>query len=437
VERLALHAFQAELWNKAVGYLRRAGLKADHRSAHREAVVAFEKALVALTHLHSPDTLQQAIDIRLDLRSSLNPLGDMTRLHNHLREAEILAKDLGDKRRLARVAAFMTQTWAVLGDHRAAVQSGQRALNIAIALDDLELRVFANYFLHQSYHFTGEYRHAIDGLRWNIASLEGDLLYERFGSSTYPSVVSRAGMATCLAELGEFPEAAAHGEAAVRIAEAVGHPYSLIHASWSVSAGHLLRGDVQRAVSLLERAASLCRRRDIPRPLYQTTVFLGFGYALGGRLEEALPQLELAEALQKTWGTTATWTRWLAEAYWLVGRVEHAARIADGALALSCETKERGNQAWLLRLLGELDIQRDPRAFSRAEGHYQQARAIASHLGMRPLIAHCHLGLGKLYRRVGKREEAEEHLTTATTMYREMEMRFWLEQAEAEMRAFG
>jgi hypothetical protein len=59
--------------------------------------------------------------------------------------------------------------------------------------------------------------------------------------------------------------------------------------------------------------------------------------------------------------------------------------------------------------------------------------ALAEPHGMRPLVAHCHLGLGKLYRRTGKRQEAQEHLTTATTMYREMDMRFWLEQAEAEM----
>jgi tetratricopeptide (TPR) repeat protein len=221
----------------------------------------------------------------------------------------------------------------------------------------------ANYFLHHPYYFTGEYHQAIDGLRWNIASLQGDLLYERFNSATYPSVVSRAGMATCLAELGEFAEAAAHGEAAVRIAEAVDHPYSLIQASWTVSAGYLRRGDVQHAVPLLERAARLCRLRDIPRPLYQSPIFLGFAYRLGGRIEEALPQLELAEALQKTWGT-ATWTCWIAEAYWLVGRFEDAGRIAGRALALSRETRERGNEAWLLRLLSELDTQRDPPAFS-------------------------------------------------------------------------
>ena len=54
--------------------------------------------------------------------------------------------------------------------------------------------------------------------------------------------------------------------------------------------------------------------------------------------------------------------------------------------------------------------------------------------GHRALIAHCHLGLGKLYRRTGKREQVREHLTTATTMYREMGMTYWLEQADREMK---
>jgi hypothetical protein len=58
--------------------------------------------------------------------------------------------------------------------------------------------------------------------------------------------------------------------------------------------------------------------------------------------------------------------------------------------------------------------------------------ALARELGMRPVAAHGHLGLGKLYRRTGTREQAQEYLTTATTMYREMDMRFWLEQAESE-----
>jgi hypothetical protein len=60
--------------------------------------------------------------------------------------------------------------------------------------------------------------------------------------------------------------------------------------------------------------------------------------------------------------------------------------------------------------------------------------ALASELGLRPLVAHCHLGLGKLYRLAGTRQEAQEHLNTATAMYREMDMRYWLEQAEANVK---
>ena len=64
-------------------------------------------------------------------------------------------------------------------------------------------------------------------------------------------------------------------------------------------------------------------------------------------------------------------------------------------------------------------------------------RTAVGDLGMRPLAARCHLGLGKLYRRTGKRQEAQEHLGTAITMYREMDMPFWLEPAEAEMRGLA
>jgi tetratricopeptide (TPR) repeat protein len=88
--------------------------------------------------------------------------------------------------------------------------------------------------------------------------------------------------------------------------------------------------------------------------------------------------------------------------------------------------------AWALRLLGEVSARRDPS--EHADRNYRDALALAERLEMRPLVAHCHLGLGKLYRRTGKREQAQEHLTTATTMYREMEMTYWLEKAETEQR---
>ena len=124
----------------------------------------------------------------------------------------------------------------------------------------------------------------------------------------------------------------------------------------------------------------------------------------------------------------------LSEAYMLADRLEEAIACGDRALALARERGQRGYEAWALRHLGEIASCRYPFDAETAEGHYREALGVASELGMRPLVAHCHLGLGKLYRRTDKRQEAREHLITATKMYREMEMRFWLEQAETEPR---
>jgi len=116
------------------------------------------------------------------------------------------------------------------------------------------------------------------------------------------------------------------------------------------------------------------------------------------------------------------------------GRIEDAAQIGNQSLDLARRHKQRGHEAYALRLLGEVAARRDSADPQEAEAHYRSAIGLAHELGMRPLIAHCHLGLGKLFRRTGKRDEAREHLRTAATMYREMDMRFWLEQAEAELR---
>ena len=115
------------------------------------------------------------------------------------------------------------------------------------------------------------------------------------------------------------------------------------------------------------------------------------------------------------------------------GRTDEAGRLGPQALELARARKSRGQEAWALHTLGEIAASREPLDTGAAEGLHREALALAVGLGMRPLVAHCHLGLGKLYRRTGKREQAHEHLTTATAMYREMEMRFWLEKAAAEM----
>jgi tetratricopeptide (TPR) repeat protein len=118
----------------------------------------------------------------------------------------------------------------------------------------------------------------------------------------------------------------------------------------------------------------------------------------------------------------------------LAGQIDDAASHAREALTLSRRLGARASEAHALCLAGDVASAREA---EDAEGCYREAQALADRLGMRPLIAHCHLGLGKLYHRTGKREQAREHLTTATTMYREMGMTYWLEQAEAQARNLG
>ena len=93
VERLAHHAMQGEVWDKALTYCWQAGTKAAERSAYREAVAYLEQALGALQHLpESRDTIEYAIDLRFDLRNALFVLGDHGPILEHLRQAETLAR---------------------------------------------------------------------------------------------------------------------------------------------------------------------------------------------------------------------------------------------------------------------------------------------------------------------------------------------------------
>jgi tetratricopeptide (TPR) repeat protein len=123
---------------------------------------------------------------------------------------------------------------------------------------------------------------------------------------------------------------------------------------------------------------------------------------------------------------------WTGEAYLVAGRLDEATKMALRARDLAQQRRERGCLAEALRLLGEIAVSGDAPEVESAEAHYRQALAAAEELGMRPLQARCHFGLGELYRRTGKQAQAQEHLVTAAAMYRDMDMGFWLEKAEAE-----
>jgi tetratricopeptide (TPR) repeat protein len=125
----------------------------------------------------------------------------------------------------------------------------------------------------------------------------------------------------------------------------------------------------------------------------------------------------------------------MGEALLASGRIDEAIPLAQQAVAMTRYIKARGVEAWALRLLAEITSRRDPPDDGEPEACFRQASAIAEQLGMRPLAAHCHFGLGRLARRAGKREEARAHLTSATASYRDLGMKTWLGRVEAELAA--
>ena len=207
-------------------------------------------------------------------------------------------------------------------------------------------------------------------------------------------------------------------------------------ASWGVGLLSLRQGDLPRALPLLERAVGLCQDAGLPIWFPMMASHLGAAYTLAGRVADAVPMLTQATEqtiVMKRVDLQAPCGLSLGEAQMLADRLEEAHALAERALAHARQHQERGHQAYALRLLGDIAAHRGPPETEPAAAHYRQALILADKLGMRPLVAHCHLGLGTLYGRTGQQEQARAELSAAITLYRAMEMTFWLPQAEVAL----
>jgi tetratricopeptide (TPR) repeat protein len=441
VERLAHHALRGEVWDKARTYCRQAGAKAMAQAAYRGAVVAFEQALEALQHLpESRDHLEQAIDVRFDMRQALWPLGEFGLVLKHMQAAEPLAEALDDQRRLGWVSSHLSSYFWATGDPERALACGQRVHALAVTCGDTALQISVHIVQGLAYHAMGAYGPAKDCLRQVVASLQGEQRRERLGTSALTSVVAGTFLVGCHAHCGEFAEGRALGEEAVRIAEEADHPFSLTAAYWILGVLFFSQGDLQQAIPVLERGLDLCQTRDIAYQFPRISSTLGAAYTLAGRTTEALPLLEQAlerAAAQGFMEDQARRVAWLSEALLLAGRPTEARALAKRALELSQVHGERGNQAWVRRLLGEIHARQEPPEVELAKAHYRQALALADELGMRPLQAHCHLGLGTLYLKSGRQDPACTELSAAIELYRAMAMTFWLPQAKAALAGVG
>jgi tetratricopeptide (TPR) repeat protein len=433
VERLAHHALRGEVWDKALPYCQQAGMRAFDRAAFREALAAFDQALQALTHVpQHHDTGARAVDLRLAVDLPLNQLGEYGRRLALLEEAEVLARALDDRARLGQVLARVAQGRWITGDHDGAMAAGRQALDLAAALGDSALQVEASLYLGQAYSAIGDFGRATELLRWSMEAAD------RASGTPVTSlrIRPRAWLTWILSVLGTFTEGRHHGEEALRLAPLEGRAATPIVVHGSLGLLALAQGDLAHASRMLEQGLALCRASGNRNWLQVIGAGLGYAAALQGRLTEgrALREEGISESL-RTGGQLGNAYRlaWLSEVCRLAGCGEEAWQHARQALDLARQQKARGDEALALHQLGVVQAHTDPADTTQAAAHYQQALALAEELGMRPLQAHCHRGLGTLYATTGQREQARTELSTAIAMYQAMEMIFWLPEAEVAL----
>ena len=415
-------------------YCQQAGARAYDRAAFREAVASFEQALQALAHLpESGDTRVLAIELRLALGGPLRVLGEYGRHLALLGEAEALARALDDRARLGRVLAWMANTLRMTGDPDGAIAAGRQALELAAALGDSALQVQASHHLGQVYYALGDFGRAAELLRRNVEAADR----ESGTPSTDVRIESQAWLARTLSALGAFAEGRRHGEEALRLATLEGRGGTPINAHGCLGELYLAQGDLEHAIRVLDQGLALCRASGNRNWLRPIAAGLGYAYcapgaprggarAAGGGDQRKYPH-------GRCWDIVPAWSHSSARS--VVWR--DAARRPGSTRARRStwpgSRRHAGTRRCALHQLGAVHAHADPPDVAQAEVHYQQALALAEELGMRPLVAHCHHGLGRLYHQTGQREQARVALTTAIDLYRAMDMTFWLPQAEAAL----
>ena len=438
IERLAYHAVRGELGDKAVHYLRQAGRKAMTRSALADARAWLEQALSVVDALPpSPATTAQAFEIRLELRPVLNLLGDVRGALERMREAAELAERLNDDHRRGQACAIVTNLHSLLGEVDEALATGTRALAIAQRLEDPRLRVLATTYLEQAHYFRGEYVRVIELARANLAALPAEWANEYFGATAPPSVYDRTWLALSLAQLGRFAEAAEPAAEAIRLADPTQHANTVGLAYRASGMLHLIQGDWAKARSLSEHGFRAFRSANVVIQLPSALASSAWALAELGEADEAGEQIRLGEQTAERLSATGivghlAWSyHALGHAALRLGRLAEARRLGERAIGFSF--RHGGFAAHAQHLLGAIATHPDAFDAEAGESHYRGALALAAPRGMRPLVAHCHFGLGMVSARTGKHAQAREYLTTASTMYREMAMSFWLEKVSAEM----
>jgi len=419
-----------------VRHLREAGMAAYRRGGCREAATCFTQAVAAHDHLpRSDDWKRTAIELRFDLRHALVPIVELKDLGKLLLECERFATELNDRPRLARAWAFRGHYHWWFAEHEHAVDLCRRALGVASEVGDQALQISTNMYLGLAFYALGGYRAAARLFKALVGVNTGGVTRERFGVAL-TGVFSRSYLAMVLAELGEFAEGSAMADEAVRLAEPLRHPFALAHAYIGAASVHLAQGEHDRAIRLFDWYQRHCSSMGADEVWPLADWYAGFAYVRAGRVDEGLALLE--QIRQPSYAVTGGVGRsmlgaWLAEAYLAAGRPADALMMAEPAVRLAHEHKERGYEAGALLVLADIAARAEPADVVAAEQRYTDARALAEELGMRPLAARCALGLGLLYRGAQRRLPARRELIAAADACRVLGMKVDADRAEAAL----
>jgi DNA-binding SARP family transcriptional activator len=434
---LGTHYREGEVWNKAALYLEKAGTAALLQTAHREATVLFEQALAALDHLpESRERTERALDLMGSLRNALYPIGALHRTVAIGRTGEVLARRIGDKRRLARFLAGNAHDMGSLGDLAGAIVATEEASAIADAIGDAQLKAGLNGA--RPFYGVGDYHRASEFARAVIAAFQGDRLYDRVEGGLLPAVQGRVWLTLCLAELGEFGEGVKAAAEAIRIAGITQNAHDRAWAYLGAGRFYLVRGDLTPAIHALECGLPLTRGSDLMIYFPRVAASLGMAYALAGRVMEGLALLEEAAAVGGSIGFVfgqSLVLASLAEGHLLAGQLDEAMRVAGEALELARKYSHSGWEAWILRAYGEIAVRGD--SPEDAQAFFRQAMTLAEEHGMQPLRAHCHLGLGCVAAQWGRPGEGRAEVDIALGLYRTLGMPFWITRAERERARLG
>jgi class 3 adenylate cyclase/tetratricopeptide (TPR) repeat protein len=435
VEVLARHAVLGEAWEPALSYLWEAGKQAARQFADVEAAACYERALLIVKRLPpEKHSLARAIDLHLDMRNVLVPLARHRRLIEVLRAAERLAEELGDERRMAQIASFISNYHGNVGRSDLALEAAERSLRLAEKIGEADILIMGALSAGEIHRTLGNYGRAREFLMRVIGMLDPQHAHLLRGHVGLPAVRVRSHLAWILAELGDFAQACSHAEEGLRIADAANHAYSLGHACLGLGGTRVRQGEFQAAIPVLARGLTVTERVPILRP--PLAADLGVAYARCGNLSEGLAQLHAAVDSATSMGRLSRLPLIQAkcgEIHLLAGEASAAARLADAALKLAIEQNERGNVVYARYLLGEIHALDRSASADAAVHHFHDALTLATKLGMKPLVARCNASLGMLWMRTGKPRQADRPIITARAMYRTMGMRYWLEKLDTDV----